>query len=202
MRNRSRLWSAGLTAAVMLAVTVSVASANRLSVSQTTFGMSSPRLTFTTSVTSTECEVTLSGSFHSSTARKVNGSLVGHVTAAAIGRCEGGTATALAGTLPWNILYSGFTGRLPVMTGVNLRLVGASFEVTASGVTCLARTDTTEPSGGTVTLDEIGQLTSIVADPSLEIDIDTGGFLCDIAGDVSLSGTGSGLTAPATLRLI
>jgi hypothetical protein len=63
------------------------------------------------------CPVTIEGSYHSATIRKVRGALIGVITRAVINGnnppCEGGRATILQETLPWHITYDEFMGMLP-----------------------------------------------------------------------------------------
>ncbi len=190
MRTRSRLLLAGLAAALTLAAATTAAPANNLSVSEREFRVTWTRLTFIAAGTSIVCELSLSGRFHARGLSKVTGGLVGFITAASLGRCERGSATVLGETLPWFITYNGFTGTLPVITGVRLNIVNASFR--AAGATpCLARTDTAEPFGVTASVEARGQITGLVANSALAIDIDDPGFLCTIAGDVRIEGTGT-----------
>jgi hypothetical protein len=191
MRNRSKLLLAGLTAALMLATAVSTASAGRLEISEREFRAIWSSLTFDPDVGgSVICPVTLGGSFHSRTIRKTINALIGAITSAAVGACGAGTsATVLTATLPWHLTYNGFEGRLPTITGIRLLLIGAAFQV-QSDATCLARTDVAEPAGGTVAISG-GQATTIRADENFQIDLDTPGFICDLAGDASFSGTGN-----------
>jgi hypothetical protein len=94
---------------------------------------------------SVRCSISLEGSFHSTTMRKVNKSLVGLVTRFTSAACSGGTTTVLNATLPWHLQYEGFTGTLPNITALNLRLVGLSLGVTASGTACLFRASESGP---------------------------------------------------------
>jgi hypothetical protein len=93
------------------------------------------------------CRVTFEGSFHSRTFSKVARALVGYITSAIVAEagCTGGSARALPTTLPWHLQYASFTGTLPDITGIRLRVVGAGFQIQEPIVTCLYRTSEAEP---------------------------------------------------------
>lgn len=93
-----------------------------------------------------DCHITLEGSLHSRTVGKVLGSLIGSITRAALGSCETGMFTILTETLPWNVRYSGFEGRLPEITSVIFHIVNAGLRFALpAGPTCLFRTEANEP---------------------------------------------------------
>jgi hypothetical protein len=187
MRNRIILLSA--TIVVLISLTASTASANRFSIEEDDFAIVWTALTFTTDAgVSVTCPVALAGSFHSRAITKTVNSLIGHVTSAQVGRCADGAITVLTATLPWHVAYGGFTGRLPSISGVNLRLIGAAYQVSDGGVTCLARTDSAEPSTAIAEVEAAGEITGVTADASAAIDIDDPSFMCTLAGDVQLSG--------------
>src|SRR5215218_2848212 len=123
MRNRSKLLLTGLCASIVLASAVSTASANRLSVNETGFTITWSALTFNAAGNTVACPVSLGGAFHNRTIAKVPRALIGRVTAARInGACSGGTATILSETLPWHVQYSSFSGTLPRIATVVIRL--------------------------------------------------------------------------------
>jgi hypothetical protein len=189
MHGPTRLRALGLAAAFVLAAAVSTASAGRISINEQNFYVNSPALSFVTAVGEVTCQLSLTGSFHSRTITKVLGALVGLITSAQIGTCEGGTATVLTGTLPWHLTYNGFTGRLPAITGINLRLIRASFRV-SNGTACLAASSTAQPMGFTANINErTGQVSSVQADETFEIDLEDESFPCAIAGDASTRGS-------------
>lgn len=201
---RIRTRAIAMPAAVLvLALFASVAAANRLAVATAEMGdITIADFRFEAGGVDITCRITVSASLHSATNVKTVRALVGQVTHVEVGRCAEGAVTVLTETLPWQVLYNGFTGRLPAPTGVRLLLVGAAYRVSGGGVTCLARTDSSEPSGGTVALDERGVVTGLTLDPTLEIDIDDSGFLCELAGDVSVSGTASAGYPPVNVTLV
>jgi len=139
MRTRSKLILAGLSAALLMSLAVGSAQANRLSVSNKNWRAVWSRLVFTNSSNSglVTCPVTMEGSFHSATIRKVLGALVGYVTRATAGRpCIGGAATVNQSSLPWHITYEGFEGTLPLIIEIFLLLRNVNFTVEVFGVRC------------------------------------------------------------------
>jgi hypothetical protein len=119
-----------LTAALVVVIAASAASANRLTISERNFLIRWAPLTFaSTAGSSIRCSLTLDGSFHSSTISKVTGSLIGYINAGTIAGtsgngkeaiCTGGTATLLRETFPWHVQYDGFSGTLPRITSTTV----------------------------------------------------------------------------------
>ncbi len=165
---------AALTAALMMALAVSSASARTIRYSEQYFRIIWSSLTFSGSgggfpIT---CPVTLEGSFHQSTFVKVEGALVAHITSAAVGFCIEGSATILSETLPWHVQYASFTGVLPRIETVRHYLVGAAFAVEPTfGVVCLARSTQEEPAAGDANREGGGSIISLSADPKLPIPV-------------------------------
>lgn len=189
MRTRSKLLLSALAAALVLSMAVGSASANRLASNSTSFSLTWARLTLAPSLgSSVICPVTLAGSFHSRTITKTLESLIGYVTSASVGAagrttatCEGGTATILSATLPWHVRYGGFTGTLPNITGVILRLVGASFQINNGSLACLAATTAARPAIGTAAREAGGAITGLRTDETASIPLTGGGGLCTLA---------------------
>lgn len=141
-----------LGAAMLLAALVGTASANNLSYSTRAFRTTWSSLEFSSEGLGTiRCAVTIEGSFHSATVRKVARALIGYITRAVVKRpCAGGNAWALSGeanevlggtvrnTLPWHLAYSGFTGTLPNISEVNYvsPTVGFMLRDTTFGILC------------------------------------------------------------------
>jgi len=139
MRTRSKLILAGLSAALLMSLAVGSAQANRLSVSNKNWRAVWSRLVFTDENENplVTCPVTMEGSFHSATIRKVLGALIGYVTRATAGRpCTGGAATVRQNSLPWHITYEGFEGALPNITEIFLLLRNVNFTVEVFGIRC------------------------------------------------------------------
>jgi hypothetical protein len=140
MRKRSKLLLGALVATIALGTLVSTTSARRFGLTNQSFravwtgGAAETGLEFVVGMTTIKCPATLEGSFHSRTLSKVAEALIGYVTRAAVGMCAGGTVTLQAGTLPWHIRYDSFSGTLPVITEVHVRILGALYLISAREV--------------------------------------------------------------------
>jgi hypothetical protein len=177
MQTRSKLIVASVSAALLMALAVGTTSANRLSISHGNLwkAIFRPLKFVSGGVTGMACEITLEGSFHSGTIRKVERALIGHITRASVGACETGKMTFLQDTLPWHVQYLGFIGRLPNIEGVRLILVGVAFRIHEAifGRECLARTTETEPATGIANLAEGNEnriVNSLTADSTRQIE--------------------------------
>ncbi|HZV72142.1 MAG TPA: hypothetical protein VFF79_00345 [Conexibacter sp.] len=157
MRTSLKLCLAGLAAALLLASSVTTASANHLSISNQGIRAVWRELTFNAKPTqliqpgAIRCPATLEGTFHSRTIAKVAGQLIGFITRAIVGHpCVGmegkefffhnGTEAVLGEpptSLPWHMTYSGFTGTLPVLTGLIVNIVGIRMTVLYGLGNCL-----------------------------------------------------------------
>jgi len=208
MRTRSKLVLAGLTAGLLMALAVSSASANRLSLTNTSFRAvwSSLRFFGEGGITGeARCPVTLEGTFHSATIVKSIGALIGYVTRATSGSgaaCAHGSSTILQETLPWHVTYEGFSGTLPRISRIRLLLIGASFRVEPGFGNCKYG-HPTENAAGEINLTN-GEATSLTADPVIRLR-GFGEFGCPPEG--GFEGTTSSLTllgntSRITIRLI
>jgi len=144
-----KLLLAVVAAAVLLGAFVSSTSARNFSASEQTHTTLWRRMDFAGGFGTVECEVKLSGSFHTQTSTKTVNSLIGYITEGTVLRCARGGATINQSSLPWNRRYRGFTGPLPfitrlqeTITGVELRIREPTF-----GVVCTVRR---EESGSTI----------------------------------------------------
>ncbi len=192
MRRHTRSLAASV-AVLVLAATASAASANRLTLSSTDVRITWPSLTFGGEGGGLTCPVTMSGSFHSSSLTKSNGSLIGQVTSAAAGRCETAdnhSMVFLDETLPWHIRYDGFGGTLPAILRLVIRLTGVAVRVVAGiGIPCLFTTETLEPLRTYWNVDpRTGQLEESFFEETNEIDLDDGEFFCALGGDGTFEG--------------
>lgn len=173
MRTRSRLPIGGLSAALLIALTVGAASASRLSLSSqgfrvvwTSFQIGTEELTYV------NCPVTLEGSFHSATMRKIAGLALGKVTNAGFagGSCSRGgvIASFTTETLPWTVTYESFLGTLPNIRAIELRIQRFTKLIEISGLLCTygaeARGSRVRAlvSGGTITSLELEPFTPLV----------------------------------------
>lgn len=212
MHRYTRLLLTSITAAAILALAVTSATAGRLSVTNKNFRVAWARLELSnTAVAGTiSCPVTLEGSFHSQTIRKTAEALIGYVSRATVHNpaCTGGSATINQETLPWHVIYESFTGTLPNIATVNIRLIRASFIVLLAGNTCRATTTAARPARGSVIVGGGGRLEGIRADENATIPLvnGPGGIFCGLAsgrfsgtsGSVNLLGTAT----PVTITLI
>jgi hypothetical protein len=145
MPSRSKLFLAGFGASLLMGFAVSSASAGRISTSNTRFRVSwaSLNLEAFENEARVRCALTLEGSFHSATVRKVRGALIGAVTRSTIKgeSCEGGRATILQESLPWHLTWESFSGTLPRIEEVTFLIRRYEFrmEVTVLGfrIACL-----------------------------------------------------------------
>ena len=157
------------------ALFTSVASANRLSVSNRNIRLRWNNLEWGSGgIFLLRCSVTLEGSFHSATLAKVRVLLIGHISRASFARpCAGGNMwahngierlerTVLPQSLPWHITYEAFEGRLPTIEAVRILLRGIRFSLEIPILSCLgaygAASD--NPTARAV-LNAAGQVTSL-----------------------------------------
>lgn len=181
MRMNLKTALTALTAAIVLSLAVGAASVNRIAQSEQNFKQTFAELTFSESGGgfAVICPVTMEGSFHSKTISKVAEALVGYVKTATVGTCREGRARVLTETLPWHIRYESFSGTLPNITGINLRLVGAAFAIEKGlSVVCLAKTSATNPAKGTINVTG-GSVTGL--DVNSAATIPTTGAFCPFA---------------------
>ncbi len=204
MRKHSKLLFAAVAATMLLSLAVGSASARNLRISNQNTRIVWSALRFIAGGRTVTCHVTLEGSFVEATASKVVGSLLGRVTRAAVNTCTGGSATVLTATLPWHIVYRGFTGTLPRITLVQVGLLGASFEVQPSGsLACLAATEANHPAVGNVVLEASGNgvVTELNALVEAEIPLRGGGGLCAFGGEGHFEGNGTVTVLNSTTRI-
>ncbi len=208
MHRTLRRTTCGLIAIVAMALAITAASANNLSTSTRNIRLTWAELEFEVNETAfARCPVTLEGSFHESTVRKVSDTLIGYITRAAVGFCNSGQATALQASLPWHIRYMGFTGRLPRIETITWLIVGAAFRAEHLGFFCLADTTESFPADLIARINEAGGVASVTPDSSLSIPlVSSGGFGCPSAQGQFRSNTGSlmalGTTESVRIRLI
>lgn len=173
MHTRTKLLLAGLAATLLLSFAVSNASARRIAGNGERIYLIWNSLEFRGTVFGAQvvvrCPVTLLGSFHSKTISKVSGRLIGYISHATVheASCVGGTGRALTERLPWHIQYVSFAGTLPAISEVRLSLVGATFQITASGVSCLYTTTQARPAFGRATVEARGNITGVAAEGSI-----------------------------------
>jgi len=133
-----------LAATSLLAAGVSTATARRFTFTAQPFKIVWEHFEFARISESVRCEVTLEGTYHSTVFDKTIGAQFGSITRATVERCEGSTLAVLRETLPWGLEYLSFTGSLPIIERIRLRVVGLSM-VWGSFERCLIATTTTSP---------------------------------------------------------
>ncbi|HKG38162.1 MAG TPA: hypothetical protein VKB25_04170 [Conexibacter sp.] len=199
---------AGIVAALTLAFAVDAAPAARLSLSNRNFRITWRELKFfDVAGPSTVCPVTMEGSFHSATMRKVIRALIGYITRATVNEaaCVGeGRARFLQATLPWHITYASFSGTLPAITRMRVLISGISYESVLNTIPCLFRGEGTliggefiREAGGAITGFEFDHSTTLPPLPGVCEDFGINGGL-ERVGTVALLGT----TTRITLTLI
>ena len=140
------------------------------------------------------CAVTLLGRLHEVVVTKTAGSLIGTISLANVNDagCPAGRARFLPEDLPWHLVYSNFTGRLPAITGIGVSIIGMGFQFTAGGITCLGRSTLIEPARASFSVEAGGRLSGFHMEGGARIDLNDvgGGMLCDLA-DSELNGSGT-----------
>jgi hypothetical protein len=208
MHIRSRLLLISLIT-LTLAMAVTAAHAVRLRASATPFRITwgSLELSFE-GLEPIHCAVTMEGSLHSSTIRKVSGALVGYITRSSItpGTCrEEGGLTISQETLPWHVRYRGFTGTLPAITGIEVGIIRARFRFEYGELRCNLTTTAERPARFVADVEARSQITAFRASPSALIPFE-GGVPCEVVEEASLAGSGRmvvlGTSAAISLTLI
>jgi hypothetical protein len=146
----ARLGLISLTAALLLAMAISAASARSLEVSNQNIRVTWSSLEYASSLVTIRCRVTLEGSFHTRTMAKVARSLVGAITRAPIDNtnCTNGQASNQG--LPWHMTFESFTGTLPNITGVQILIARFLLEIARPAelaITCTYGTATDNGTG-------------------------------------------------------
>jgi hypothetical protein len=207
MHHQPRLILTTLITTILMACCITTASANRTSISNKNFRVTWSELQVTSEAGESllTCPLTLEGSFHSSTIRKVEGALIGHVSRASVTStsCRGGSATINQASLPWHVTYVGFIGRLPRIEFQILLLKGVNFTVEVLGQKCgYGRPE--DNMKGSATIEAGGAITSLEADRTIRLTKLSGGFLCPATGGFAGNGTVTllGNTTKITIRLI
>jgi hypothetical protein len=203
---RARLVLAGVLATLLLGLTVGTATANRISIGSPRFRTTWSALRFVSEATTfTECPVTIEGSFHSATIRKVRGALMGYISRAVLNSasCTGGEgATILQESLPWHVTYDAFTGLLPSITQIHYLLHRVSVRVRALGVECLYATDATRRIFVWIII--LGGVMTGATPSNATIPRVSGSFLCPTEAGIAGTGqvTGLGNTSRIGITLI
>jgi len=191
----SKLLLAVVGATVLLGALVSSASAARLENSSQTNKATWTRMNFRGGFGTVECEVVLSGSFHSRTITK-SVQLIGYITAATVTRCARGSATVNQASLPWHREYKSFSGELPNITGLQETVTGAEWTIREPtfGATCTVRRESSS------TIGTYAVSAGVVTTASVSGTSPCGSFSGTLEGSTERVENGSG--ARLTIRLI
>lgn len=156
MRTYGKASVTALLAAVVMIAAVGTASANRLSISNSSFRATFPAFRMEWSLNQV-CTLTLEGTFHSRTIVKSPDSLIGYVTRVA-GGCPNTTVLL---NIPWHIRYRSFTGTLPNIASIRIEIINFSVLIQAMGVVdCLYASTPASPAVATLNV-AAGVITSI-----------------------------------------
>jgi hypothetical protein len=138
---------AALMCACTLAVGAGVAAAETIEMPYGELGFTAKWASFEGEAfgTTIRCPVTLEGSFQEPGIQTATGTPVGTVNEARFGACTGGTATAAAGSLPWHVKFSSFTGLLPNIASVKMNVTDAAIATVVIGLRCTIRASEAEP---------------------------------------------------------
>jgi len=124
-----------LAAAMLMAFAVGSASARTLSISNQQIRSTFRSMEFGVEGLGTDrCDVTLEGSLHSRTIVKAVGTLLGYITRVTTANCT--LTTAILG-VPWHVRYVSFSGTLPNITLLTVRVSRVSFSAASFGFVCL-----------------------------------------------------------------
>jgi hypothetical protein len=197
MHTRIKLLFAAVTAALLMSLAVGSAAANRLSVSNRLIRVTWARLEVRSGAKILECPLTLEGSFHSQTIRKVRGALIGAVTRGIpkSESCTGGGLTILQEQLPWHLTYEAFTGTLPTITAITLLVGRIAFQIAHFTLLCLYKTVGEDNPAVDLAVGTNGQITTIRPVAARTIRLMSGTEMCfptvelEGAGDVFQLGT-------------
>jgi hypothetical protein len=174
MARHVRITLAVLTGTLVMAVAITNASANRFSLNGHNFRTVWRSLDYATGgFGATICAVTLEGSFHSNTIKKVEKALIGHVSRASVANlCTGGSATVTTSSLPWKINFDGFTGTLPAIRSIRQLLAGVAFRIAKSVLFtffCDSTSTEEQPFESETILDASGNIIRTTPDPNTSI---------------------------------
>ncbi|HEX7289613.1 MAG TPA: hypothetical protein VF250_00685 [Conexibacter sp.] len=187
--------AAGALSAVLLSLASAATPAGRLLVRNSsgtrTWSISWSGVTFRSNgivPISTACPpITLSGSLHSGTITKTAGSLIGYVVnASGSGTCtESWRGRVLTEGLPWHVRYQSFTGTLPNISSIGIRIVGFEYRLTEPvGAECLVRSTEAQPLAMTWTRAASGAVSGSALSGTITAN-------CGLAFEVTSSGAGA-----------
>jgi hypothetical protein len=187
----SKLLLAMAVSAVALTAFASTAAADSVSIAPggDITAASDGRLTLDTDLVDIECDVILRGSLSTGRIAKVEGLLLGNVTAVTINNCPALVSASVDG-LPWKLRYVRILGTLPnAVTGLVIALLGATFTVNAPIVGSCSYSGNPE-----ATIQAAGSnpyTAGTISSDQTPLRLSRGGFLCPspgrLIGDFTLS---------------
>jgi hypothetical protein len=199
-RARRGLLAVVLTAS-LLALAAGSASATRLAFGEPTFRVAWAPMRFVVSGLTISCHVTLEGSFDHTTIAKVEGSRIGDVTRVSTESCSTPNVSVLTETVPWHVEYGAFTGTLPDISTVTLRVIGMGVGLTIFGTRCIGRSEERAPALMVADRSEAtGTIADFRWDESAAIPLTGPSGCLSLRG--RLSGTSSAVTGQGNTRAI
>ncbi len=196
----------GALAVTMLWIVAAAASANRLAfrneLSTNLWRATWSEMTFSGGFGAGRCALTLEGAFHSLTIVKTRSSLVGTVTAATVSGCTF-SGTLLREGLPWHVQYEAFTGTLPNIGSVALKIIGFEFRIRepAFGITCLFRSTEATPLTDTLSREASGVIRSTTLSGTLASGAECAGLRVTFGGTSSFGTPPPPPSPPTTITL-
>lgn len=192
VRTQVKLLPAALIATFALALCAGGASASRLAFSAGDFRFTWTPMRIGYAEITPRCNVTMAGSFHSTTVAKTANLRVGFITTASVQSenfCE--VFTVATETLPWDLRYVSFGESLPRISSVQFKIVNLGMRYEISGVRCFARTKEAEPLLVAMARNtETGVVTGIIAEerPGIRNELPIG---CSLFDPFHYGGTGT-----------
>jgi hypothetical protein len=194
VRNMTRFTRAvALAAVAALFLAAGTAAANQLEISNSSIRATFNPLRFIAGTSEVACPVTLEGTFHSRVIRKNPEALIGYITRADINGmfCSfvgADELTILGAGRPWHIRYESFTGRLPNIDAVNVRLLLVGVRGTFLNLPCLYRSTATRPGRAFFDINPNLQVETLDINSEAQIPLTEGSLFCPATA--SLAGSG------------
>lgn len=206
LRTRTLLRLAAATALTFSLMTTT-ASASRLRINERTVFISWVGLEFSEPSGSPpviNCPVTLAVSLTEAVITKTPRGRIGSVVRASVDEAScsrEGSVKILERSLPWTVMYEGFSGTLPLILSILLVVPSVSMQATIGAVVCLYRATETRPFRGTLELAN-GRALVFRASEASFIPLFEGFFLCPSQARVRGPANVNASFGEITLRLI
>lgn len=136
------------------------------------------------------CPLTVEGTWHTRTFAKTAELLIGHVTRAAAGgvaECMGAGSMTAEVMPPWNVRYNGFTGRLPAISAILVRIVEMRFTIANGAVTCRLTTTAARPFKGQFNINGAGEALTFTPDSTAGITLEGANPNCALQEGIPLN---------------